>query len=112
MRLLPTVLVGLLAQDVLALPGPKPKSSWVRKGGGRGKRQIHNVLRQRAEGRRDLNETATCAEALAAPIKAPKANVWGPMTDDEAAAVVAWLFAQGDLNLTVSDDAGAWDNSV
>ncbi|OIW28159.1 membrane copper amine oxidase [Coniochaeta ligniaria NRRL 30616] len=111
MRLLPAVLVGLLAQDVLGRPSPNPKSSWVRKGG-RGKRQLHAALKQSAEVRRDVNETASCTEALAAPIKAPKANIWGQLTNDEAASVVAWLFAQEDLNLTVSDDAGAWDNTV
>lgn len=111
MRLLPAVLVGLLAQDVLGRPSPDPKSAWVRKGG-RGKRQLHAALKQSAEVRRDVNETASCTEALAAPIKAPKANIWGQLTNDEAASVVAWLFAQKDLNLTVSDNAGSWDNTV
>jgi primary-amine oxidase len=108
MKLLPTVLFSLLTQDVLA-------RSFAHKGGkGRGKKLIHDALRRSAEGRvsRDVNETVACAEALATPIKAPKSNIWGQLTDDEAASVVAWLFAQKDLNLTISEDAGAWDNSV
>ncbi|GAB1317381.1 Amine oxidase [Madurella fahalii] len=43
---------------------------------------------------------------------APKANVWGELADYEAAAVVRWLFAQEDLNLTISEDATEWDNTM
>ena len=111
MKLLSTLLVGLLAQDVLGRPSPDPK---LHKGGrgGRGKRAIHTALKQHAEARRDVNETEACAESLAATIKAPKTNIWAQLSNDEAASVVAWLFAQEDLNLTTSDDAGAWDNTV
>ena len=114
MRLLPAVLVGLLAtQDVLARPSPNPKSSWVRHKGGRGKRHLTAALSKSAGIQsRDVNETVTCAEAAATTIKAPKTNIWGSLTNDEAASVVAWLFAQEDLNLTISDNATAWDNSV
>jgi primary-amine oxidase len=62
--------------------------------------------------RRDANETASCTETAATAIKAPKPNIWGPLTNDEAASVVAWLFAQEDLNLTISEDAGSWDNTM
>ncbi|KAB5578137.1 copper amine oxidase [Coniochaeta sp. 2T2.1] len=114
MRLLTAVLVGLLAtQDVLARPSPDPKSPWVRHKSGRGKRHLTAALSKSAGiQRRDVNETASCSEAAATTIKAPKTNVWGSLTNDEAASVVAWLFAQEDLNLTISDDATAWDNSV
>jgi primary-amine oxidase len=62
--------------------------------------------------RDDTKETVACAEALATPIKAPKPNIWGQLTGDEAASVIAWLFAQKELNLTVSENATSWDNSV
>lgn len=111
MKLLSVFLAGLLAQDVLGRPSPDPK---LHKGGrgGRGKRAVHQALKQHAETKREVNETASCTEAPATTIKAPKSNIWGQLTNDEAASVVAWLFAQEDLNLTTSEDAGAWDNTV
>jgi primary-amine oxidase len=110
MKLLSALLFGLLSQDVLA------RTSKSHKGGkSRGKRLIHDALRRGSEAhvtRDDANKTVACAEALASPITAPKPNIWGQLTDDEAASVVAWLFAQKDLNLTVSENATSWDNSV
>ncbi|PNS15337.1 Copper amine oxidase 1 [Sphaceloma murrayae] len=45
-------------------------------------------------------------------ITAPADNVWVGLRDDEAASVASWLFAQPELNLTATEDAGEWDNSV
>lgn len=47
-------------------------------------------------------------------VKAPKDNVRAGLTDEEAAEVVAWLLEQPELelNLTISEEAGEWDNSV
>lgn len=43
---------------------------------------------------------------------APKKNVWASLTNDEAASVISFLHNQTSLNLTASDDAGAWDNAI
>lgn len=106
--------LSLLAQDVFARPSPEPKASWVRKGHGR--KAISDVLK----GKRDLqrstiaprNESTSCAGTLAATVTAPKENVWGELVSTDAAAVAAWLFTQSEFNLTVSENATAWDNSV
>lgn len=58
------------------------------------------------------NESTSCAGTLPAEITAPKENVWSEMADTDAAAVAAWLFAQPEFNLTVTENATAWDNSV
>ncbi|KUI65756.1 Amiloride-sensitive amine oxidase [copper-containing] [Cytospora mali] len=106
--------LSLLAQDVFARPSPEPKASWIRKGHGR--KAISDVLRGKRDLRRSTiaprNESASCAGTLAADVTAPKKNVWGELADTDAAAVAAWLFAQPEFNLTVSERATAWDNSV
>ncbi|KUL83286.1 hypothetical protein ZTR_09131 [Talaromyces verruculosus] len=45
-------------------------------------------------------------------IKPPKDNVWDGLTGEETASVVKWLFQQTDLNLTTSEKAGEWDNTI
>lgn len=103
--------LGLLAQGVFARPSPEPKSSWVRKGYGR--KAISNMLKGKREARlTSRDETQSCAGTAAVEITAPKKNVWDQLDDIDAAAVVAWLFAQPEFNLTVSENATAWDNTV
>ncbi|CAD0050799.1 unnamed protein product [Aureobasidium pullulans] len=113
MRLSSSLLLAasfLYAHGALSAPSPDPKAAWVRQGRAR-KAASKN-------GRRWLNETSTpsivtsCSESNYTKASAPKVNVWGGLTDIEAASVTQWLFAQPELNLTVSDDAGEWDNSV
>jgi hypothetical protein len=58
----------------------------------------------------DSNEG--CPDEYGTPITAPKANLWRSMSGEETAAVVEWLFAQEDLNLTLSSEAGEWDNQM
>lgn len=105
----------LLAQNVSGRSSPEPKASWVQKAHGR--KAISNVLK----GKRDVrintvvarNETAaSCAGTSAIKITAPKQNIWDQLEDVDAAGVVAWLFAQPEFNLTVAENATAWDNSV
>ncbi|KAK0321282.1 hypothetical protein LTR82_007734 [Friedmanniomyces endolithicus] len=55
---------------------------------------------------------SACVETSPPDFQAPKENVWVGLTNWEAASVTQWLFAQADLNLTRSDNAGDWDNSV
>lgn len=109
---------GILAQVATARPSPEAKASWVRKGHGR--KAISNVLKGKRDARlnsvRSWNGTAGsssfCAAPAAVEITAPKENVWDQLQDVDAAGVVAWLFAQPEFNLTISEDATAWDNSV
>lgn len=54
----------------------------------------------------------SCAASGAQSIAAPYMNVWSSLTDDEAASVAAWLFLQPKFNLTNTEDAGEWDNSL
>lgn len=64
----------------------------------------------------DDEEEDTCPSACPAPfdnsIEAPEANIWLGLTHDEAAAVTSFLFAQESLNLTISEDATEWDNTL
>jgi hypothetical protein len=53
-----------------------------------------------------------CPQTFGTPITAPKVNVWRSMSGEETAAVVEWLFAREDLNLTLSSEAGSWDNQM
>lgn len=104
--------LGLLVQDGLARPSPEPKASWVRKGHGR--KAISNVLKGKRDARvaQRSDNVTSCAGTAAVEITAPKANVWDQLNDVDAAGVVAWLFAQPEFNLTVSENATAWSNSV
>ncbi|KAK0648916.1 copper amine oxidase [Cercophora newfieldiana] len=108
------LLLGSLAQGVLA--APSPKADWVRKGPGGSngyfKKKAHDHIRRAVDGGRRAAELESCAETTTTTITAPKPNPWAPLTNDETAAVVAWLFAQADLNLTVVENATSWDNSI
>lgn len=100
----------LYANDVLSTPSPDPKAAWVRQS--RARKAASRI------GKRWSNETSTqpavtsCSSANYTHVLAPKANVWGGLTDVEAASVTQWLFAQPEFNLTVSDEAGEWDNTM
>lgn len=100
----------LYAHGALSAPSPDPKAAWVRQG--RARKAASKI------GRRWSNETSapptvnSCSNSEYTKTLAPKVNVWGGLTDVEAASVTQWLFAQSELNLTVSDDAGEWDNSM
>ncbi|GAA5982519.1 hypothetical protein JCM5350_006100 [Sporobolomyces pararoseus] len=45
-------------------------------------------------------------------VKAPKTNIWAPLSSEEAASVVSFLHNQTSLNLTSADEAGSWDNMI
>ncbi|GAA5827592.1 hypothetical protein JCM11251_001748 [Rhodosporidiobolus azoricus] len=45
-------------------------------------------------------------------VHAPKKNVWKELSHDEAESVVQFLHKQPELNLTVGEEAGAWDNTI
>lgn len=99
-----------------ARPAPGSKKEWIRKAG-KAKRQLLNP--DHLHGKRWTNNTGTpgdanyaCSDLSPKAITAPKENPWNGLTDVEAATVTAWLFDQPELNLTTSDEAGEWDNSI
>lgn len=115
---------GVVASAILALlsltdvayarPSPEPKvparMQWSHN---RGKKIARSALKQALEGRQYTNvTTGACSSAQAAAITAPHDNIWIGLSDAEAVSVVAWLFAQESLNMTETDSAGEWDNTV
>jgi primary-amine oxidase len=111
-----TALLALLSAADLALarPSPDPKvparMQWSHN---RGKKVARNALRSVLEGRSYTNaSSAACSSSQAASITAPNDNVWVGLSDAEAVSVVAWLFGQESLNLTETEDAGEWDNTM
>lgn len=102
------LVLGLFAQDVAALPSPK--SSWVRKG--RSRKAMADILNGKTKTRRSGIWDNSCSNTTYNAVTAPKANVWSSLTDVEASSVVAWLFAQPELNLTVAENGTEWDNTL
>ncbi|KAI0123803.1 membrane copper amine oxidase [Xylariales sp. AK1849] len=109
-----TATLALLSSIQLADARPKPepkvpaRMQWSHN---RGKKFARTALKQSLEGRYS-NASTTCSNSQAPAITAPYDNVWVGLTDDEAVSVVSWLFAQPALNLTTTDNAGEWDNTV
>ncbi|KAF1812382.1 membrane copper amine oxidase [Eremomyces bilateralis CBS 781.70] len=94
---------------VVSMPNSLPKLEKVPHG------YAKNWLYSR--GGKPRNETKPVnAESCVAPvvqtITAPKENIFAGLSDVEAASVVAFLFDQKTLNLTTSDEAGSWDNTI
>jgi primary-amine oxidase len=86
-----------------------PQAPWVEQyARTRGRKFFTSSLAKRNVSEEALN----CVIQNARKTEAPKKNIWGTMTGEEASSVVAWLFAHSDLNLTVSDKAGNWDNTM
>jgi len=105
---LAVVLVSAIPTLVVSAPAPAPKATWVKSG--RGHRVApHNS--QQAK-RQYFNSTGPICGEEAVSITAPVPNIWEGFTDAEAASVVYWLFEQSDLNLTITENATEWDNSV
>jgi primary-amine oxidase len=103
-----TILLSVV-HPASTLPNPRPKQPWVKQYAQ--ERAKKAMLKSAGVSRRWTNETQSPCDS-AYPITAPKENVWGGLTDVEAAGVASWLFAQTELNLTVSEEAGEWDNHM
>lgn len=107
---------AFLVQSASSRPSPDPKTSRLQKGFGR--KAISNVLKGKRDARlntvqpRNGTLPTSCAGTGATEITAPKENVWNTLDDVDAASVVSWLFAQPEFNLTVSENATSWDNTV
>ena len=97
--------LSLLCEDAFA--GPQPNAAWMR--GARKRLAEHANLNP---DKRQASYASSCAVTTPPDFAAPKQNVWSGLTDWEAASVTKWLFGQSDLNLTVSEDAGEWDNKI
>jgi len=107
------LLLSSLAQDVLARPSPKV--GWVRNGPGK-KKMLHDIKRAaggNGKGKGNgKNKEPACIQKGYGIIDAPKPNVWGELTGPETESLIEWMLAQPDLNLTLSEEAGSWDNSM
>lgn len=99
--------VALLVSNAAALPGTK----WA-PAAQRAKAQGRKALGASFDKRAMHQPRSECQMTNATQIKAPKSNIWADLSKTETASVVKWLFGQSDLNLTVTDEAGPWDNTL
>jgi primary-amine oxidase len=113
------LLIGSLAGDVLA--NKLDKSAQAVRQKNRGRRALMRSLESRSnqhpsdrwDGKPPTGESASaCEDTPPQEINAPKENVWYGLTDDETADVAKWLFGRPELNLTTSEIAGEWDNTM
>jgi primary-amine oxidase len=86
-----------------------PKAPWVEQyARTRGRKAFTSSVAKRNA----TEDPADCVIQNAQTTAAPKKNIWGGLTGEEASGVVSWLFAQPELNLTESEKAGNWDNTM
>jgi hypothetical protein len=86
-----------------------PKAPWVEQyARTRGRKSFTSSIAKR----NFTEDPPDCVIQNAQTTEAPKKNIWGSLTGDEASGVVSWLFAQPELNLTESEKAGNWDNTM
>jgi primary-amine oxidase len=86
-----------------------PKAPWVEQyARTRGRKAFTSSVSKRNV----TEDPADCVVQNAQTTDAPKKNIWGGLTGEEASGVVSWLFAQPELNLTASEKAGNWDNTM
>jgi hypothetical protein len=112
---LTTLVFALLSftELVHALPSPQPDIPTKNWSQNRGKKAARSALRHSLEGRAWDTTTPGFDGSKPYAITAPYDNIWGALSDEEAASVVSWLLAQPSLNLsTTSDIAGGWDNTM
>ncbi|KAJ2906807.1 hypothetical protein MKZ38_010798 [Zalerion maritima] len=108
--------LGILSfSDFLTPALALPKTLWAQqRAKSHGKKVFASAINKRYtnDTTDDANDPEDCYVKTAADIAAPKDNIWAGLTDGEAASVTAWLFAQPELNLTTSGEAGEWDNTI
>lgn len=75
-------------------------------------RQASNTQTKRWSNDSYPTSSQLCAAPGAQAMNAPYPNVWSGLTGEETASVTAWLFSQPQFNLTVTAEAGDWDNSL
>jgi primary-amine oxidase len=111
------LLVGSLAGDVVATK-LDPSRDLVRQKSRARKNQMRSLVGRSSQhithqSRAYANQYASpCQATPPQEINAPKENVWYGLTDDETADVAKWLFGRPELNLTSTENAGEWDNTM
>ena len=73
------------------------------------------IFRPPWHGKRQAAPEAGCNVLTeAATVPAPKVNIWKGLTNDEVVGLLGWLHddSKSGLNLTIHEEAGAWDNTV
>jgi primary-amine oxidase len=86
-----------------------PKAPWVEQyARTRGRKHFTSSVVKRNV----TEDPEDCVIQSAQITQAPKTNIWGGLSGQEASSVVAWLFGQPELNLTESEKAGNWDNTM
>ena len=101
------IVIALLLLTSLVDARPRPKAAWMR--GARSRLAKSSNVNRFTE--RYANGSA-CHASAPEDFQAPHLNIWSGLTDKEAADITKWLFAQTDLNLTVSENATSWSNSI
>jgi len=104
------LVLALFPGDAFSRPDPQPKSDWVRARQRKG--MIKGIKRWTNDTWSSPSSSPSCSDNHALGVTAPKTNIWGGLSDIEAASVTRWLFSRPELNLTTTDDAGEWDNSI
>ncbi|KAL4785483.1 copper amine oxidase [Aspergillus varians] len=110
------LLIGSLVGDVLANK-LDPSAELVRQKS-RGRKALMRSLQGRSSQAPDYSKIhkarseSLCEDSAPQEINAPKENVWYGLTGDETAAVANWLFGRPELNLTTTENASDWDNTI
>lgn len=109
MILTSALVLGSLVNDVLARPpSSNPNSAWKH---GPGPKKMAHDIKRAVQGHKRAEPSSPCTVGSTA-VQAPKANPWKSLSNEETAAIVEWLFAQKDLNLTTTEEATNWDNTM
>lgn len=101
----------LLGSDLVPQVNGLPKTSWAQqRAKGHGRKALSQAINRRQFS--NATDPVDCVPHDPLDIEAPKDNIWGGLTGPEAAGVTQWLFAQTELNLTLSENATSWDNTM
>ncbi|KAL8392348.1 hypothetical protein RB595_002514 [Gaeumannomyces hyphopodioides] len=107
------ILACLLIQGVYARPsGGRGHAGSNGRRLRRGRPRPHTRAGSGGHARHEPRQEGACAPSPPASIKAPKRNLWAQLSEQEVGSVVDWLFRQRGLNLTRTEDAGDWDNTI
>lgn len=101
----------LLGSDIIPQVNGLPKAPWAQqRTKGHGRKALAHAMSKRQLS--NSSEPADCVVHDPNDVDAPKENIWSGLTGPEAAGVTEWLFAQTELNLTQSENATSWDNTM
>ncbi|GKT67922.1 copper amine oxidase [Colletotrichum tofieldiae] len=94
----------LLGFDYMPQANGLPKTPWAQqRAKGHGRKALSHAINKRQFA--NTSEPGDCVPHSPLDIEAPKENIWSGLTGPEAAGVTEWLFAQKELNLTLSENA-------